>query len=155
MKGAYLLGLCIEGHLALRIGRLGCQVFAPGEYLYVGSAWGGIGARLLRHARRRAGPDHPLLPLLEARFPDHRGEKRALFWHIDHLLEAAPVRLVAAWWQAGAREEAWLKRLLKAGARPHPPGFGASDRRDGGHLLRFPHRRVTGLFPGAGSVSVR
>lgn len=155
MKGAYLLGIQNEVALALRVGRLGCQLFPPGEYVYVGSAWSGIAPRLLRHARRHVGAVHPLWAPLAARFPAQRGQKQALFWHIDHLLEAPRVQLVAAWWQHGAQEEDWLKRLLAAGARAHPPGFGASDRRGAGHLLRFPHHRVTSLFPEAESVSVR
>ncbi len=155
MRGAYLLGIRVARPLALRVGALGCRVFPPGDYLYVGSARGGLGPRLLRHARRRSGPPHPLWAPLRARFPTARGRKGALFWHVDHLLEAAPVELVAAWWQAGAGEAELLARLRAAGARPDPPGFGASDRRDGGHLLVFDHRRVRELFPQAESVSVR
>ncbi len=155
MKGAYLLGVRLLAPLAFEAGRLGRVSLPAGEYLYLGSAQGGLGPRLLRHARRRAGPPHPLFPLLSARFPRARGRKRALFWHVDRLLEPEEARLVAAWWRAGASEAALYARLVAAGARPHPPGFGASDTGDAGHLFPFPHARVGELFPEAEAVSVR
>ena len=51
--GTYALGLRLDAHSTCRIGALGEYTLQPGNYIYVGSAWGpgGLAARLSRHLR--------------------------------------------------------------------------------------------------------
>lgn len=118
MRGIYLLILRLETELAaLPIGRLGSFDFAPGYYLYVGSAFGsgGVEARVGYHAR---------------------AEKARPHWHIDYL--RARATLIEAW-MVGTEvraEACWARDLA---ARPEVsvpvPGFGASDSSSASHLL--------------------
>jgi Uri superfamily endonuclease len=105
-------------HLAeaadIRAGRLGICRFAPGWYVYTGSARRGLRARLRRHSAPA-------------------GEKR-LRWHIDYLLAnpAASLRFIAV----SATAECALNQ--EAGGEVPCPGFGASDCRAAcGSHLRF------------------
>ncbi len=141
--GAYLLLIRLSGPLAL-----GRFALSPGELVYLGSARRGFGARLLRHAKRLEGPPHPLYPALKRRFPEARGTKRALFWHVDHLLEAPAAELYAALLFAGKTEAELLPKLFELGAEVAARGFGASDAKAPSHLLRLRHRRLDQL-PGA------
>lgn len=114
-KGAYLLSIRLEravpadGLARFRAG------FAPGDYVYAGSAYGpgGMAARLRRHFRK---------------------DKR-LRWHVDRLTVAAD--RVAALALAGGNECALVEKLLAGGAfRIAAKGFGSSDcRRCESHLL--------------------
>ncbi|MCX7946079.1 MAG: GIY-YIG nuclease family protein [Hydrogenophilus sp.] len=89
----------------LRIGRLGVFDFPAGRYVYTGSARRGLEKRVARHLQR---------------------EKR-LHWHIDFLLAACGVTVVA------------VRRSVLAECSLHQrtpgilwvPGFGASDCRGG------------------------
>jgi sugar fermentation stimulation protein A len=65
--GAYVLILRLSRRRRLRVGALGEVSFAAGFYAYVGSALRGLDKRISRHKKK--------------------GKK--LFWHIDHLREAA------------------------------------------------------------------
>ncbi len=115
--GTYVLALRLEAERVLTVGRLGTFAFAPGLYLYVGSAWGpgGLRARLARHWR---GPQR-------------------LRWHVDYVRHVAPVAWAA--WVAGERLECrWSQALAASPALSVPVlGFGASDCRRGcrAHLL--------------------
>ena len=141
--GAYLLLVELEAPLDLGRFRI-----APGELVYLGSARRGFGPRLLRHARRLKGPPHPALAAFEARFPGARGRKGALFWHVDHLLEAESARLVGALLFSGESEARLLPRLLGLGARVAAPGFGASDSGAKSHLFYLGHARLSELRGG-------
>ena len=66
--GTYVLLIKLSRRCRLRIGALGMIEFLPGFYAYVGSAMGGLEARIARHLR----------PI---------GRKR-LHWHIDYFLVA-------------------------------------------------------------------
>ncbi|MEM4728571.1 MAG: GIY-YIG nuclease family protein [Thermoplasmata archaeon] len=66
-RGCYILLIRVPRPLRVRVGALGKISFAPGSYAYVGSAMGGLSARLSRHFRKRRN-------------------KR---WHIDYLLDSA------------------------------------------------------------------
>ena len=145
--GAYLL--LVELKAALDLGRFRIE---PGELVYLGSAKRGFGPRLLRHASRLAGPPHPALAAFQARFPRTRGNKRALFWHIDRLLEAEPARLAGALLFPGESEALLLPRLLALGAEAAALGFGASDSRAKSHLFFLSHGRLSEL---PGGVWVR
>jgi Uri superfamily endonuclease len=96
----------------LAIGRLGTFGFPPGRYIYTGSARRNLDARIARH---------------------HRAEK-VLRWHIDYLLAAPGVRIVAV--RRSAQDECALNRVVRG--RILAQGFGASDCRAGcGAHLKF------------------
>lgn len=136
MKGSYLLVLQLVQPVAgLQVGRLGRFDFAPGYYLYVGSAFGsgGLEARLAYHRRRQK--DHP-------------------HWHLDYL--RAHARLREAWTVAGPAhlECVWCRQLAEAPGVSRPvPGFGSRDTGCPSHLFylpRAPHPTLlTGLLLGA------
>ena len=138
--GAYLLLIRLAEPLALSRFAL-----TPGELVYLGSAKRGFGPRLLRHAKRLHGPPHSIYPALKRRFPEARGTKRALFWHIDHLLEAPAAELYAALLFPGKTEAELLPWVLDLGAEVAAKGFGASDTRAPSHLFRLPHSNLDRL----------
>lgn len=114
LPGTYVLVMTLAEGRRLAVGRLGEIDFAPGCYLYVGSALGGLEHRLRRHLRLG----------------------KRLHWHIDYLRPA--VEVTAIWYRPGAerRECAWAAALAGLpGVRLHAPGFGASDCRCPGHLF--------------------
>jgi Uri superfamily endonuclease len=136
VKGSYLLVLQLTQPVAaLQVGRLGRFDFAPGYYLYVGSAFGagGLEARLAHHARRHKPRPH---------------------WHIDYLRAHALLReawTVAAPWRL---ECAWCRRLAELpGVSVPVPGFGSRDTGCPAHLFfmpRAPHPSLlTGLLLGS------
>jgi len=120
LPGSYALRLVLDQPAALTVGRLGLFVFAPGMYLYLGSAHGpgGLQGRLRHHARPAERPH----------------------WHIDWLRQHA--RLVGGWYAVadGPLECLWAQALANLLAAVFPmPGFGASDCALGcrSHLLCF------------------
>jgi len=142
VRGSYLLGLRVERPLSLSYGAKRGRLEA-GPYLYLGSALRGLGPRLLRHAQRLRGPPHPALHALKRAFPGAQGQKGALRWHVDYLLENAHVQLVAVWGFPGLDEAALYHRVLDWGGRPVLPCFGASDQpRHESHLFALAHDRV-------------
>ena len=94
----------------LTIGRLGTFEFAPGRYVYTGSAKRNFEARIARHLSR----------------------EKALRWHIDYLLLAPGVSIIEV--KRSRRAECALNRCVQ-GQIP-VAGFGASDCREacGAHL---------------------
>lgn len=109
--GIYALLIYVPYDLSLNIGQLGAVDFKRGYYAYVGSALGGISARVRRHLR---------------------GEKR-LHWHIDHLLlHARAVDVVAA--RGRGRKECTVAAEL-AKHLPSIKGFGSSDCNCESHLF--------------------
>lgn len=112
--GTYVLVVRLAAPVTLAVGRLGALSLDAGPYLYVGSALGGLRARLERHLRT---------------------EKR-LHWHIDYLLRCA--RVEAIWYRQGSerRECAWAEALAHSpGVVAVAPGFGASDCHCATHLF--------------------
>ncbi len=85
--------------------------FSGGYYAYVGSALGGVEARVNRHLRYT--------------------KKRR--WHIDYLLAEAPVTEVIVG-ETETRTECAVARALDAQFTP-VPNFGASDCRCSSHLF--------------------
>jgi Uri superfamily endonuclease len=125
--GTYLLLLSLAQPQRLAIGSLGVVDLPAGWYVYVGSALGGLGPRLRRHARL---------------------EKR-LHWHIDTLRAAST--LVAIAWHVGAdRLECTVARDVAAWPDATLPvqRFGSSDCRCRSHLVHFP--ACPDLTPGPG-----
>jgi Uri superfamily endonuclease len=113
----YRLVIQVDRPVRRAIGRLGECTFPAGRYVYTGSAKRNLEARIARHLR----------------------EEKRCHWHIDHLLAAPGVRIVAV-----ARS-----RLGECDANQRVrgvvtvPGFGASDCRAGcgAHLKRMSTKR--------------
>lgn len=119
--GSYVLHLTMPSAVDVRVGRLGSFAFAPGEYLYVGSAWGNGGLR--------------------SRLEHHISYTKGSHWHIDWLRRYA--LLSEGWFStyASRLECHWSKKLAVLPSAFIPvPGFGASDCRSGcrAHLIGFP-----------------
>lgn len=106
VPGTYVLVVSLPHDGEIVVGALGRLSFEAGYYLYVGSALGGLGARIGRHLRTR----------------------KRLRWHIDYLLACGSVRDI--WYRASPdRQECiWARALARLpGAEPVAVGFGASD----------------------------
>ncbi|MBI3910417.1 MAG: GIY-YIG nuclease family protein [Armatimonadetes bacterium] len=115
--GLYQLLLTLSPPRRLRIGALGEFDFPAGDYLYTGSARGGLEGRLARHARA----------------------VKRLRWHIDYLLAVAELRGVVVLLSGETTEcalAAWARGL--PGACVPVPRFGASDCGCPGHLVQVP-----------------
>jgi len=148
-EGAYILRLTVRRPLRVVFGRFrgGRPVAVPaGECLYVGSAMGGLGRRLVRHATRTDGrPPHPIRAAMLSHFPAAGlGQDllprcgKSLRWHVDYLLDDPAVALCAVIVLcSGRRLEAELARLLQADPHTFPlaAGLGASDSPGNTHLL--------------------
>jgi Uri superfamily endonuclease len=133
MLGPYLLGGFVKGSYILvfelarpltdvAIGRLGRFDFAPGFYLYIGSAFGsgGLPARLAYHQRRYKAHPH---------------------WHIDYLRPF--LSLCEAWTVSGPeRLECRWCALFAANPGLQRPvvGFGSRDTGCASHLFYTPQR---------------
>jgi sugar fermentation stimulation protein A len=131
--GVYALVLALGAGVTLSVGRGRSEAFAPGYYVYVGSAMGGLAGRVRRHV---AGP-------------------RRRHWHIDALLDVTPV--VEVWYLANAErlECAWASRLgVATGLTPTPFAFGASDCPCRTHLFYGQERPTVAAlgWPGAQAV---
>ena len=124
--GTYLLLLRLAQPVRLAVGRLGPTDLPAGWYVYVGSALGGLGPRLRRHARL---------------------EKRH-HWHVDALRGATQLEAIAV--RVGReRLECGVAATIAAqpGAARPIPRFGSSDCRCPSHLLHFPSRPDLSVGP--------
>ncbi len=122
--GVYLLLVRLEAPRTVRAGRLGRIRLEAGRYAYAGSAQRALAARLARHGRRR----------------------KRRHWHVDGLTAAGTVEGAWVWPLAKNAECRLAGELVAAGlAARAVPGFGASDCRCGGHLVRT----GTGVSPAA------
>ncbi len=116
MNGTYCLKINCKKNSKIPIGRLGRIEFKKGWYLYIGSASGGIEARVLRHLRKR----------------------KKLFWHLDHLLAAEGTGVEKIYFiQSEKRLECFISKMVSLVLKP-VKGFGSSDCRCRGHLYLFP-----------------
>ncbi|TFH06443.1 MAG: DUF123 domain-containing protein, partial [Spirochaetales bacterium] len=113
--GAYLLVVHVENPLTLSYGASGRAELAVGYYVYVGSAMGNLSHRVARHKRRR----------------------KTKKWHIDYLLEKAPLADAIVIY-ARRNIEVDLVTDLRPLAADAVRGFGASDSPHASHLLYFP-----------------
>jgi Uri superfamily endonuclease len=116
-RGCYLLVVRLRRACGLKIGERSLTLQA-GLYGYAGSAQRALAARLARHLR-------------------FEREKRPR-WHIDRLLARSEVEAVLVY-PLIRPGECWLAgRLSKeAGVSLAARGFGSSDCRCPGHLLKF------------------
>ena len=106
----YQLHIDVARPLSLTVGRLGYFFFPAGKYVYTGSARRHLEARIARHLRL----------------------EKTLRWHIDWLLAAPGVRVIAV--RRSKLAECELNQ--RTGGKTLVPGFGASDccRRCNSHL---------------------
>lgn len=125
--GVYCLVLRLRRARWLTVGRLGRRRFAPGWYVYTGSAKRNLAARLHRHV------------LAEKRFR----------WHIDFLRTVVDVEEIWVWrWAKGVECRVNDRVQVSRGAGIPWCGFGSSDCRCRSHLTFFherPRRPDTGV----------
>ncbi|MBI2851249.1 MAG: GIY-YIG nuclease family protein [Chloroflexi bacterium] len=111
MKGSYILLVKVLTSQSLDVGSLG-SVHLPGRYYaYLGSAMGGFKSRLNRHLREEKDPK----------------------WHIDYLLQIAPVNSIIIC-EAGKKVECTIAQAL-ATRFEAVPAFGSSDCDCPSHLF--------------------
>jgi Uri superfamily endonuclease len=96
--------------ISIQVGRLGIFTFPAGQYVYTGSAKRNLDARIARHLRK----------------------DKKLRWHVDWLLAADGVAIVAV--ERSVEDECVLNQQV--GGLVVAPGFGASDcqNRCGSHF---------------------
>lgn len=111
VSGSYVLLLHLAEDKLIPVGRQGVLDFSAGYYAYVGSAMNGLYQRINRHLRR---------------------EKKR-HWHIDYLLEEAPVVGIIAC-EDEKRVECKIAGLL-AKEFDTIKSFGSSDCNCPGHLF--------------------
>ena len=119
VPGTYVLLVSLGCDTKIPVGSLGTLFFKAGYYLYVGSALGGLGARIGRHLRTR----------------------KRLHWHIDYLLRRGTISEI--WYRVSPdREECvWARDLASLpGVEEFGAGFGASDCSCRTHLFYSPVR---------------
>lgn len=116
VRGTYALVLRLDFETRVLVGCLGAHVFAPGYYVYIGSAMNGLTQRLARHLKA--------------------GKK--MRWHVDYLRERAEA--VDVWYVVSEQaSECELNEAVSAmtGAIQSVKGFGSSDCRCRSHLVYF------------------
>ncbi len=112
MKGVYCIFLRLEESADLEIGALGELNFAPGVYVYVGSAMNSVEKRLERHFSR----------------PDNQ------YWHIDYFSDKAePFDYFIL--PESSEYECQLADIFSVVGEP-VPGFGCSDCSCESHLFK-------------------
>ena len=111
MKGSYVLLIKLSEEQTITVGSLKALHFPGGYYAYIGSAMGGLKARISRHLKSN--------------------KKR--HWHIDYLLEKASITGVILG-ETPDRTECTIARALSY-QLTSIPGFGASDCRCHSHLF--------------------
>jgi Uri superfamily endonuclease len=113
-KGTYALFLTFAAAIETDVGALGACRLEPGTYCYVGSAMGGLDARIGRH----------LAPEKKPR------------WHIDRLTVLDCDRRAYVSYPDPLPECELGRIALDCGAEIAVRGFGCSDCGCGSHLLR-------------------
>jgi len=111
LTGSYVLIITLDRDRTIEVGALGPREFAAGAYAYVGSAMGGLDARIARHLR----------------------DDKRLHWHVDYLLQHARVADVVRI-ETQRRVECETANAL-AERVPAVAGFGCSDCSCEGHLF--------------------
>ncbi|MCG8401132.1 MAG: GIY-YIG nuclease family protein [Firmicutes bacterium] len=116
--GTYVLILQAKKSVSLQIGKLGLMTVQPGNYVYIGSAFGpgGVRGRLNHHLTGGTKPH----------------------WHIDYLRQAADVIQVWYVYCSTRYEHKWAEIFGSyPGASVPMPGFGSSDCKCSTHLFFF------------------
>jgi Uri superfamily endonuclease len=124
--GSYVLIINVKDRRVIEVGALGEIAFEAGAYAYVGSAMGGLDARIDRHLR----------------------DDKRLHWHIDYLLQHAEVVDVVRV-ESEDRLECRIAAAL-AERLDVVDGFGCSDCACEGHLFHAEHiETLTAAVAGA------
>jgi Uri superfamily endonuclease len=112
--GIYRLRLRLDAPTRIQVGRHDAFDFPAGIYLYMGSALGGLRARIARHWLA----------------------EKPLRWHIDYLRAFAHLEAVTTYVTEERLECALAQQILALdGARIIVPRFGASDCHCPAHLV--------------------
>ena len=110
VKGIYTLVMKLCKPETISVGKVGTISFSAGYYVYVGSAFSGLEARLTRHLRK----------------------KKKLHWHIDYFLKKGKIEEIVYSVTVKKKEctiaMGMAQRLLPI------PNFGCSDCRRVSHL---------------------
>lgn len=114
MKGSYILLINLPKAQRIRVGSLGIVDFLSGCYAYVGSALRGF----------------------ESRLPHHLGNSKKPHWHIDYLLQKAPITSIIIF-ESDKRAECMIAKALE-GQFAYVLDFGCSDCRCKSHLFFAP-----------------
>ena len=111
MKGSYILLIRLPKGQTINAGSVPDNYFPSGYYAYVGSAMGGLKSRLNRHLKKDKRPQ----------------------WHIDYLLQKAPISGIILC-QAEERVECLIAQALSH-QFDSILGFGSSDCKCRSHLF--------------------
>ena len=111
IRGSYILLIELSEEQTITVGRLKTTRFPGGCYAYVGSALGGLKPRLSHHLRMNKKPH----------------------WHIDYLLQRAPVNDTIIC-ETEDRVECTIAQTLGS-QFDAIPGFGSSDCKCHSHLF--------------------
>ncbi len=111
MKGSYVLLIELSEKQTIAIGNLKAVHLRRGGYAYVGSAMGGFKSRLNRHLKGNKSPR----------------------WHIDYLLQQAPISDIILC-ETKDRVECAIAQALSRQFESIP-GFGSSDCKCRSHLF--------------------
>ncbi len=110
-----MLIIKVEQPVCVQIKSLGDITFESGLWVYVGSAMGGGSTSLENRLRR------------------HFQKEKAIYWHIDYLLERNTEIIEAIWTESIEHIECDLAQSVAAhnDFKPGPRAFGSSDCRRG------------------------
>ena len=114
MKGSYILLINLPKAQRIRVGSLGIVDFLSGCYAYVGSALRGF----------------------ESRLPHHLGNSKKPHWHIDYLLQKAPITSIIIF-ESDKRVDCMIAKALE-GQFAYVLDFSCSDCRCKSHLFFAP-----------------
>ena len=113
-KGTYVIVLTLGADAEVRIGALGTFHFDKGSYCYVGSAMGGLDARVQRHLRK----------------------EKALRWHVDYLTTISSDSEAYISYPEPVPECDLARMAEDSGMIPCTDGFGCSDCSCRTHLFK-------------------
>ena len=115
MKGIYVLVVELSKDVSISVGKLGTFHFDKGLYAYVGSAQVALEKRIERHQRKT----------------------KALFWHIDYLLQDPFSRILIVFTRCGPKSDECRVAVKIAEHGEAVKGFGCSDCGCSSHLYHL------------------
>ncbi len=114
-RGAYMLLLFLKASATIKVGAVGEIAFAPGYYVYAGSAKANLSSRVQRHLRKKSKRFH---------------------WHIDYLRAHAEEAKALPIYTGQDIECDLAASIRQIGGHPIKD-FGSSDCSCGSHLFHF------------------
>lgn len=119
-RGSYVIVSELKNKQKISVGRLGSFFFSNGFYAYVGSAMGGLTARINRHLRK----------------------EKKLHWHIDYLLKySSIIDIITGENNDGLKYQCHIARVLIKNL-DCIKGFGCSDCKCSSHLFFSPKKKI-------------